>query len=411
MMTGVFDIVVLGSGPAGLSIAEATAARGASLAIVAPEPHADWKPNYCLWADELPKAWTGLVERHWPRARVATAFGARALDRSYVKLDTARLQSMLLGALRRRGARFVAGAATELEHDAEQTLVWLRDGNTVRARVVIDASGARSRFVRRRHGRVPALQVAHGALIHAPGHPFDPAEAVLMDFRPASPRLGEPPSFLYALPLDEDRVFVEETSLAHRSGVDIAKLRARLETRLTALGLQDSEVLAEEHCVIPMGLGLPLARQQVLPFGAAASMVHPASGYLMSQIARKADPVALALMDALETAGPQDAINTAMSTLWPRDQRKSWELYGFGLESLVSMSTTETARFFDAFFRLPTEAWSGYLAGTLSPSDLGSVMTRLFRSLPLSLRWRMVRSSVSSGLAPLARSILHPGTA
>jgi len=140
-------------------------------------------------------------------------------------------------------------------------------------------------------------------------------------------------------------------------------------------------------------------------------MVHPASGYLMSQIARKADPVALALMDALETAGPQDAINTAMSTLWPRDQRKSWELYGFGLESLVSMSTTETARFFDAFFRLPTEAWSGYLAGTLSPSDLGSVMTRLFRSLPLSLRWRMVRSSVSSGLAPLARSILHPGTA
>ncbi len=410
-MTGSFDIVVLGAGPAGLSIAEASAARGASLAIVAPEPQAGWKPNYCLWADELPQTWAASVEWRWPRARVETALGARQLERSYVKLDTARLQSMLSGELRRHGARFIAGAATELEHDAEQTLVRLRDGKTIRARVVIDASGARSRFVRRSHARVPALQVAYGALIHAPGHLFDPAEAVLMDFRPASPRLGDPPSFLYALPLDQDRVFLEETSLAHRPGVDIAKLRARLETRLAALGLQDCEVLAEEHCVIPMGLGLPLPRQDVLPFGAAASMVHPASGYLMSQIARKAEPVALALVDALETVGRQAAIDTAMSTLWPRDRRKIWELYGFGLESLVSMNTAETGRFFDAFFRLPTEAWSGYLAGTLSPAALGAVMTRLFRSLPFSLRWRLLRTSVSSGVAPLARSILHPGTA
>jgi len=79
-MTGSFDIVVLGTGPSGLSIAEASASRGASLAIVAPEPHAGWKPNYCLWADELPQTWAGSVEQRWPRARVETALGARALD-------------------------------------------------------------------------------------------------------------------------------------------------------------------------------------------------------------------------------------------------------------------------------------------------------------------------------------------
>jgi lycopene beta-cyclase len=299
----------------------------------------------------------------------------------------------------------------QLDHDAEQTRIRLHDGSTLCGRVVIDASGARSPFVLRSHARVPALQVAYGALIHAPAHPFDPSEAVLMNFCPASPRLGDPPSFLYALPLDRDRVFLEETSLAHRPGVEVAKLRARLETRLAALGLQDCEVLAEEHCVIPMGLGLPLPRQRVLPFGAAASMVHPASGYLMSQIARNVEPVALALVDTLKTSGPQAAIDAAMSTLWPRDRRKSWELYGFGLESLVGMNTAETARFFEAFFDLPTEAWSGYLAGTLSPSALGAVMTRLFRSLPFSLRWRLLRTSVTFGVAPLARSLLHPGTA
>lgn len=409
-MTGLFDIAVLGTGPAGLSIAEASAARGAAVALIAPEPHAEWKPNYCLWADELPSAWAGLVERRWPRALVETEFCSHALERSYVKLDTARLQSTISGELRRFGARFVTGEAIDLEHDAEQTRVRLRDGQTLRARVVIDASGARSRFVRRGHARIQAQQVAYGALIRAPGHSFDPDEAVLMNFRPASPRLGDPPSFLYALPFDRDRVFLEETSLAHRPGVEIAKLRARLETRLAALGLEDCEVLAEEHCVIPMGLALPLPRQRVLPFGAAASMVHPASGYLIAQIARAAGPVALALMNGLESADPQTAIHAAMSTLWPRDRRKSWELYSFGLESLLGMNTLETARFFDSFFRLPTQAWSGYLAGTLSPSELGAVMTRLFRSLPLSLRWRLLRTSVSSGVAPLARSILHAGT-
>ena len=409
-MTSGFDIAVLGSGPAGLSLAASLVVRGARVVVVAPEPEARWRPNYCLWRDELPNHWLPWIERAWPSASVATALGKRSLSRTYTKLDGAALQSGLFDRLRRHGAEVRSGAATVLHHDHDCTRIEIAAQASIHARVVVDASGARSPFVKRVRQRQPALQVAWGRLVDAPGHSFDPEEAVLMDFRPAA-GAGEPPTFLYALPLDDRRVFVEETSLAGRPGVAMALVRARLHDRMRDLGLAEQPVLAEEHCVIPMGLALPTGHQRVVPFGAAASMVHPASGYLVSHIVRKTEPVAEALVRHLEAPDRQDAINAAMGALWPREQRMAWELYAFGLESLIRMSTTEVTRFFDAFFRLPTAGWGGFLAGTLRPAELGSVMTRIFRSLPLGLRWRLLQSGLSGGVTPLARSMLPAGFA
>ena len=232
---------------------------------------------------------------------------------------------------------------------------------------------------------------------------------VLMDFRPASNQSTEPPSFLYLLPLTDDRVFVEETSLARRPALSTEVLRERLQARLRPLGLGGAERIGEEFCSIPMGLGLPAAGQSLVPFGAAASMVHPTSGYLISHILRKADPVAESIVGELGSGRSDAAIAVGNATVWPRKERTVWELYGFGLETLVDMSTSEIARFFDAFFQLPLEAWSGFLAGTLAPAELTAVMTRLFRNLPASVQWRLVRTSLSSGAAPLARTVLQSG--
>jgi lycopene beta-cyclase len=351
------------------------------------------------------------MERVWERAVVETKFGRRTLGRAYAKLDAPALRAGFLRLLHGAGAEVLAGTAVALDHSATETRVKLEGGQVLRARAVVDASGARSPFVERIHGRIPGLQVAYGVLLDAPGHPFDRNEAVLMDFRPAPSARSEPPTFLYALPLDGGRLFVEETSLADRAGVDMDHLRRRLRSRLAALGLDTCAQLSEERCVIPMGAGLPVARQRILPFGAAASMVHPASGYLVSHVARKVEPVAAALVRGLDAASPRVAIDSAMDALWSREQRVAWELYAFGLESLLGMSAHETAGFFDAFFDLPSTAWSGYLAGTVSPPKLGAIMTRLFRNLPLSLRWRLLRTSVPGGVAPLARSILRTGIA
>jgi len=408
-MDTVHDIGILGSGPAALSIAAACVRRGASVALISPEPESPWKPNYCLWNDELPEGMEGLVEHLWAEACVVTPWSSRALKRTYVKLDTRGLQVSLWNTLRSGSAQVTSDRATALDHRQQETRVHTEGGLVRRVRVVIDASGAGSRFVKRMHRRAPAFQTAFGLTLRAPGHGFDPDRMILMDFRQPSSHASDPPSFLYVLPLGEDRLFIEETSLARRPAVRLDLLRARLEARLAGLGLERCERLSEEHCSIPMGLGLPAFGQAVVPFGAAGAMVHPASGYLISRVLRQADPVAESVIQGLASDDSAQAIASGNATLWPRPQRIVWELYAFGLESLVDMNATEVARFFDAFFQLPQHVWSGFLSGTLSPSALGVVMTQVFRTLPASVRWHLLRTGLSSGAAPLARSLLQPG--
>ncbi len=408
-MTDLYDIGVLGSGPAALAVTSACVGRGASVILISPNPHATWLPNYCLWADEVPLELQDLTEQFWPQASVATTLASRDVDRPYVKLDTAALQQHFWDSFRAGSCRVVPKRATRLEHRPSSTTIHTDDGTEQRVRVLIDASGAGTPFVRRVHSRPPAFQTAYGLLLEAPGHRFDPARMVLMDFRPAPNAAEEPPSFLYALPLSDGRLFVEETSLARRPAMSMSVLRKRLEARLTSLGLARSKRIGEEHCSIAMGLGLPALVQSLVPFGAAAAMVHPASGYLMAHVLRKAAPVAESILNGLDSGGVDDALAAGNATLWPRAHRRVWEIYGFGLEALVGMNASETNRFFDSFFRLSHDEWSGFLGGELAPSGLGAVMTNLFRGLPPSVRWRLVRIGLLAGVAPLARSVLQPG--
>jgi lycopene cyclase-like protein len=377
--------------------------------LVAPEPHSTWLPNYCLWADEVPLELQDLTEQFWPQVSVATVLGSRTLDRPYVKLDAQALQAHLWGTFQAGHARIVPRRAIGLDHQPGSTTIHTDDGAEHQVRVVIDASGAGTPFVRRVHSRTPAFQTAYGLLLDAPAHGFDPARMVLMDFRPASNAAEEPPSFLYVLPLSDGRLFVEETSLARRPAMSMDVLRERLDARLNSLGLSRSPRLGQEHCSIAMGLGLPAPVQSLVPFGAAAGMVHPASGYLISHVLRKAVPVADSILNGLDSAGVDAALAAGNAALWPRAHRRVWEIYGFGLEALVGMNASETNRFFDSFFRLSPDDWSGFLGGNLLPSRLGTVMTKLFRGLPPSVRWHLVRTGLLAGVAPLARSVLQPG--
>jgi lycopene beta-cyclase len=351
-----------------------------------------------------------VVEQTWSQVTTATQLGERQNARAYAKLHTDALQQRLWQAFRGGSVSVVPEPAAHLEHDDEGTRIHMHGGRVERVRVVVDASGSSSPFVSRIHKRPPAHQVAYGIFVHAPGHGFDLDYATLMDFRPAAPRADEPPSFLYLLPLSPDRLFLEETSLAYRPGVPMGLLRDRLQTRLRRLGLDDNPRLGEEHCSIAMGLGLPAQGQPLVAFGAAASMVHPATGYSIARTLRKAEPVAEAIVRALADDDVSLAHAAGSAAVWSRSERTVWELYAFGLESLVRMNVDETSRFFDAFFRLPQPCWAGFLAGTLTPSELGAVMTRLFRSLPASVQWHLLRTGVSAGAAPLARTVLQTGT-
>lgn len=404
------DIAVLGSGPAALSIGAAAARLGCQVTLIAPDPHATWAPNYCVWEDEVPAGAQGAVGHRWSEVLVATPGGERSLSRPYVKLDGRALSESCWSALGKASCRVVRGRAVSLRHEPDITTVFTAEGDSEQARVVVDASGATTPFVARSSNRAPAFQAAYGLLLDAPSHRFDRDRAVLMDFRPAEGDALEPPSFLYVLPLD-DKLFVEETSLAHRPAVSFELLRARLQRRLASWGLHQCNVLGEEHCTIPMGVPLPSVQQEVVPYGAAASMVNPASGYSIAHALRKAEPTARSIVHALASGGRREAIAEGNAAVWPSSDRAAWELYAIGLESLVDMDAAQTSAFFSGFFQMAEEDWAGFLAGTLTAREVGMIMARVFRFVPPSVRWHLVRTSFSQGITPFAKLFLQPGTA
>jgi lycopene cyclase-like protein len=375
-------VAVVGAGPAGLALAAALAAQG--LRVAACGPDAPWAPTYGCWEDELPAAVAaapGVVRARYADPAFISATGAsRDLGRPYLRLDTGALQAHLEDQAAAAGCARSTAPLAALEGGPG---AWALSGPglALTAALVIDATGAGLPGLRRGAGPPPAIQAAWGRVYRLPaGHPF--GRMALMDWRPAAAEadaeIGDPladPSFLYALPLDDERVFLEETSLARRPALPLPQLEARLRRRLAGTGAVASGHV--ERCLIPMGGPRPLRDQPLLAFGAAAGLVHPATGYQLSRSLQLAGPLATALADALGR-DPATAPAAGWAQLWPRGRQRAWGLFDYGLEVLLGLDRTGLDQFFSLFFGLPEAEWRTFLAGDPAPEALRVAMLRLF---------------------------------
>ena len=130
-----------------------------------------------------------------------------------------------------------------------------------------------------------------------------------------------------------------------------------------------------------MNLPLPDRRQPLLAFGGAASMVHPASGYMVGALLRRAPALAKHLAMAMAVEPPLDSSALAREgwqVLWSPELVQRHRLYQFGLRRLMSFNEARLRSFFATFFQLPREDWTGFLANTLPLPRLLMVMLRLF---------------------------------
>lgn len=403
------DVLVIGAGPAGLSLATACAAAGLTTRCVAPDPTEAWLPRYGAWADELadlalPES---CVEARWDQT-VAYTPKLQDLGRGYVRLSTEGFQTHLLERAEAAGVVLQGGTVEGVDPEASRSVVTLSDGERVHAKVVVDASGHGANFVERTGTQSLAWQVAYGQLLRVEGgHPWPLGQMVLMDFRlpSGSDRAWKAtPTFLYAMPIDHEHVFVEETSLVHTEPPSLEALRARLAVRLESMGVA-GEVLEEEHCRIRMTGPAAVTGQRTLGYGAAGDMIHPATGYQLARVLREAPGLAAAIAGALEAGGPEQAASDAWATLWPADRRRSWALYRFGADTLCSLDHAQTLKFFEAFFKLPAAQWQGFQSATLPPKGVAKSMTTFFLSAPLSVRTRLLAAGVSHSGASLLKSI------
>jgi lycopene beta-cyclase len=404
--SNLYDVLVIGGGPAGLALTAALAHYPLQIGVVTATPHTTpWTNTYGIWADELaPLGLTHLLAQQWAAVSVYFHGREQRLPRAYGLLDNGRLQAHLLHQThpaRARGqATWYTGLATTLHPNTDAPLqVSLDDGRTLAARLLIDASGHQPRFLQRQAPLYPvAYQAAYGITGRFSRPPVAPGQMVLMDYRPdfltGDERRTRPPTFLYAMDLGDDRYMVEETSLAHAPAMPLDELEARLYRRLAHRGIEVTAVEHIERCLFPMNQPLPAAGQALVGYGGAASMVHPASGYQVGAALTRAPLVAAAVAAAL--ADPALSIHAAAAhaaaAVWPADRLRRHALYTFGLQNLLDFDETALHDHFTAFFALPQWRWAGYLSNTLTTPQLLSTMLMLFGHVSGRVRRRLTTS-------------------
>ena len=385
------DVLVLGAGPAALCIVAELFERGLVVtALASHAPNKPWPNTYGIWAEELESlGLASLLGHRW--VNTVSYFGNGIGEEGknptfhlfdYGLFDQNALQKSLLS--RCGDLQWIVETAKEIRILDNNTEVVCSSGKTFQARLVIDASGHKSHFIRRPNQGPVAQQAAYGVVGKFSAPPVEKEQFVLMDFRPdhlSEAELEQPPSFLYAMDFGEDVFFVEETSLACSPPMELSKLKERLHARLSHRGVKIEEIIHEEHCLFPMNLPLPDREQPLLAFGGAASMVHPASGYMVGALLRRAPTLANKLAEIIKaepSLSSSELAKYGWNVLWNPELIQRHRLYQFGLRRLMSFDEERLRSFFATFFRLPREDWSGFLANTLPLPRLIVVMLRLF---------------------------------
>ena len=386
------DVIVVGAGPAALCIATALAQRHLQVKLLAcQDPWHPWPNTYGIWGHELDDLDLGFLLAHrWHHC--SSVFLGEELEHSldYGLINNDILQGHWRQLCTHHGVYLQRDAAVAIQHHHGHSEVQGASGQGYCAQLVVDATGHQPVFVQRPNCFSVAQQVAYGIVGRFSKPPIRPGSFVLMDYcnsHLSSEEQQEPPTFLYAMDLGNGSYFVEETSLAAYPPLPFSLLQYRLERRLAQRGCALEQLQDVEQCLFPMNLPLPDRRQRVVGFGGAATMVHPASGYMLGSLLRRGPGLAAAIAQGLQEGHSGMALShLAWRNLWSDDLVRRHGIYRFGLEKLMRLSSNDLQTFFQTFFHLPQPFWSGFLTNTLTLTTLAGAMVRLLSAAPWTIR-------------------------
>lgn len=408
------DLAVVGGGPAGLAIAQQVSEAGLSVCSIDPSPKLIWPNNYGVWVDEFEAMdLLDCLDATWPGAVVyVDDQKKKLLGRPYGRVNRKQLKSKMMQRCILNGVRFHQAKVVKVIHEETKSFLICSDGVTIQAAVVLDATGFSRCLVQYDKPYNPGYQVAYGILAEVEEHPFDLDKMVFMDWRDSHLKDGTElkernsriPTFLYAMPFSSTRIFLEETSLVARPGLQMEDIQERMVARLRHLGIKVKSIEEDERCVIPMGGPLPVLPQRVVGIGGTAGMVHPSTGYMVARTLAAAPIIANSIVQFL---GPNHGLlgselsSQVWKDLWPIERRRQREFFCFGMDILLKLDLQATRRFFDTFFDLEPHYWHGFLSSRLFLPELVTFGLSLFSHASNTSRLEIM----SKGTLPLVNMI------
>ncbi|KAF7837934.1 lycopene epsilon cyclase, chloroplastic [Senna tora] len=330
----ILDLVVIGCGPAGLSLAAESAKLGLKVGLIGPD--LPFTNNYGVWEDEFKGlGLEGCIEHVWQDTIVYLDDKDPILiGRAYGRVSRHLLHEELLRRCVESGVSYLSSRVERIVEASNGSNVACEDDITVPCRLATVASGAASGKLLEYEvgGPKVSVQTAYGVEVEVENIPYDPNLMVFMDYRDYLeqnvPSLeAHYPTFLYVMPMSPTRVFFEEWSY------------------------------------IPVGGSLPNTGQKNLAFGAAASMVHPATGYSVVRSLSEAPKYASVIASILKGGHSWDILTRersnknlstkAWDTLWPQERKRQRAFFLFGLALILELDIEGIRTFFRTFFRLP----------------------------------------------------------
>ena len=398
------DVLVLGAGPAGMAIASALGKENLKVDVLSPKgPEEPWPNTYGIWGTEVDQlGLENLLEFRWKNT--VSFFGNGSSEKHHAEnkptkhlldyglFDKKKLHSYWLNECNDSFINWHEGWANKIKFEKYKSTVTTKEGKVYSARLVIDATGYDPVFLKLRSSEPVAVQTCYGIVGSFSKPPLEKDQFVLMDYRSdhlTESQRKEPPTFLYAMDMGNGKYFLEETQLGLVKPFTMDELKERLEKRLAH---RDIEITSKQHeelgLFLPMNMPIPDFRQPILGYGGAASMVHPASGYLLGNVLRRAPLVAKAISKAMtDHKLPTMLIaKKGWESLWSTELIRKKSLYQFGLEKLMRFDEKLLREFFECFFKLPKSQWYGFLTDTLSLKEIVNAMWVMFLRAPWSVK-------------------------
>ena len=278
-----FDIIILGGGASGLSLASHLAyspMRDRSILIVEKDVKDKNDRTWCFWANQ-PTFFDTIVYRSWSQLQVLGERFEKTLDLHEYRYNMIRgidfysyARQIISGCPH---VEFLRGRVEQIK-DSEQQAYVLVDGKKYAGTWVFDSLFDWSAFQPDPTHYHVIKQQFKGWEIEAIGKPFNPQVATFLDFR--TPQ-NNGMHFLYVLPFSEQWALVESV-LCTRTPVHWEFCEQALQVYLSSiLDIKTYSILREEQGMNPL-TDWRFPRQlgkHIMAIGNYGGMIKPSTGY------------------------------------------------------------------------------------------------------------------------------------